>query len=75
MTPTANAFEDRLLDALLDRFDALTDEAAVVVPPVPRRARIRRYGIPVGCLAAALTAASVILELGSPAETPACPPG
>ena len=38
----------------------------MVVPAVPRRARIRRYAIPGGCLAAAVTAASVVLELGGP---------
>jgi hypothetical protein len=67
MTPTASAFEDRLLDALLDRFDALTHQETAVLLPVPRRTRIRRYALPVACLAAAATAASVILELGGPA--------
>lgn len=71
MTKTTDAFEDRLLEALLDRFDALTSQPEASVPS-SGRIGIRRYAVPVACLAAALTAASVFLETGRP--TPAHQP-
>lgn len=61
MTETTDAFEDRLLDALLERFDILTSEAQAQERSAPR-AGLRRYAVPAGCVAAALTAAVVILE-------------
>jgi hypothetical protein len=67
MTQTTNAFEDRLLDALLDRFDTLGHQPTTAPVRSPRRVGIRRYAVPVGCLAAAVTAGSVILEMGGPA--------
>jgi len=67
MTASTNTFEDRLLAALLDRFDALAHQPPVVPAPIPGRTRVRRYALPVGGLAAAATAAAVILELGGPA--------
>ncbi len=67
MTLTANNFEDRLLDALLDRFDAQRLQSPADLMSAKRRPSIRRYAVPVGCLAAAATAASLILELGGPA--------
>jgi hypothetical protein len=66
MTPTANTFEDRLLDALLDRFDAQPHERPADLVSAPRRANVRRYALPVGCLAAAAAATAVIL-VGGPA--------
>jgi hypothetical protein len=68
MTLPTNTFEDRLLDALLDRFDAQVHEPTISLVSAPRPAGIRRYALPVGCLAAAATAASLTLvELGGPA--------
>ncbi len=72
MTATADTFEDRLLDALLDRFDTLTFQPPAVMAPSPRRARTRRYAIPLAGLAAAATAASLtLIEVGG--STPATP--
>ncbi len=65
MTPTANAFEDRLLDALLDRFDTLAHPPAAPPASLPRRANLRRGTVAVGCLAATVTLAVVLLEPGS----------
>lgn len=72
MSQTTNAFEDRLLDALLDRFDTLGNQPTAVPMRSPRRVNIRRYAVPVGCPAAAVTVASVILEMGgsAPASHP-----
>ena len=36
MTPTADTFEDRLLDALLDRFDSLAYQPPAAVASLPR---------------------------------------
>jgi hypothetical protein len=67
MNPTADTFEDRLLDALLDRFDHLAYLPSAATAPVPDRARIRRYAVPLAGLAVAATAASLILvETGGP---------
>lgn len=72
MTPTADTFEDRLLDALLERFDNLTRPPSPHLArgfpehetesPFPARSRVRRYGVAAGAVAAAATA--VVLELG-----------
>ena len=74
MTPTA-PFEDRLLGALLDRFDALTQSPSPAADPVPslRRTGVRRYAVPVGCLTATSMAALVLLATGL-AREPASPP-
>lgn len=69
MTTTADTFEERLLDALLERFDTLGPRPDVSPAPAPQRA-IRRYALPVGCLAAATTVASLsIVEMGGAAPT------
>ncbi len=64
MTPIASSFEDQLLDALLDRFDAMAHQPAA--PPAfrPRRAGIRRGAITVGSLGAAISLI-VVLEPGA----------
>lgn len=66
MTPIANSFEDRLLDALLDRFDTMASQPP---PPafVPRRASIRRGAVAVGCLAATTALVVGVLESGGSA--------
>lgn len=65
MTPTADAFEDRLLDALLDRFDNLASQTPSANAPAQRRTSIRRYAVPLTGLAVAATAASLTLvEIG-----------
>lgn len=69
MTPIANSFEDRLLDALLDRFDTLAAVPATRPATTPPRGVIRRYGVPVGCLAVAATVMVAVLEAGGPAPT------
>ena len=65
MTPTANAFEDRLLDALLDRFDTMAHPPAALPASLPRRASLRRGSVAVGCLAATVALTVVLLEPGS----------
>ena len=66
MTPIANSFEDRLLDALLDRFDTMAHQPAAPPASLPRRAGIRRGAVAVGCLGAAV-ALIVVLEPGGSA--------
>ncbi|MBO0732139.1 MAG: hypothetical protein J2P57_22955 [Acidimicrobiaceae bacterium] len=67
MTPTAETFEDRLLDALLDRFDNLASQPPAAIAPVQRRANIRRYAVPLTGLAIGATAASLaFVEIGGP---------
>ena len=66
MSPSATAFEDRLLDVLLDRFDDLTP----TVTPLRHRLNVRRYALPAGGLAAAAVAAAVMVELGGSATQP-----
>lgn len=61
MTPIASSFEDRLLDALLDRFDTMGHQPAAPPASSPRRASIRWAVAAVGCLGAAV---SLILVLG-----------
>jgi hypothetical protein len=64
MTATADTYEDRLLDALLDRFDTLAFQPPTEIA-APRRPSTRRYGIPLAGLAAAATAASLtFIEMG-----------
>jgi hypothetical protein len=70
MTPTPDTFEDRLLDALLDRFDNLGSQPPAAVASVPSRAGHRRYAVPLAGLAVAATAASLALvETGGRAPT------
>jgi hypothetical protein len=66
MTPIANSFEDRLLDALLDRFDSMAIQPAAPPASLPRRARIRRGTVAVGCLAAAAFVVVFLEQGGSP---------
>jgi hypothetical protein len=67
MTPTADTFEDRLLDALLDRFDNLALQPPAAISPVQRRASVRRYAVPLTGLALGAAAASLALfEIGGP---------
>ncbi len=67
MTPTADTFEDRLLDALLDRFDSVGYQPPAAIAPVRRRASIPRYAVPVAGLAIGATAASLaFVEIGGP---------
>jgi hypothetical protein len=67
MTPTADTFEDRLLDALLDRFDNLASQPPAAIASVQRRASMRRYAVPLAGLAIGATAASLALvETGGP---------
>ena len=67
MTPTADTFEDRLLDALLDRFDSLGYQAPAAIAPAQRRASSRRYAVPLAGLAIGATAASLaFVEIGGP---------
>jgi hypothetical protein len=67
MTPTADTFEDRLLDALLDRFDNLASRRPAPIAPVQRRTGMRRYAVPLAGLAIGATAASLTLvEIGGP---------
>lgn len=66
MTPTANDFEDRLLDALLERFDARAHSPAVAFVPTRRRSSVRRYAVPAGVLAATAAAVSLVVEVGGP---------
>jgi hypothetical protein len=70
MTAPVDTFEDRLLDALLERFDDLAHPPRRHLRAVPARLRMRRYALPVGAVAATATAAAVFLELGG-AGTPA----
>jgi hypothetical protein len=58
MTPTADTFEDRLLDTLLDRFDNLAPQPAGIAP-MQRRASMRRYALPLAGLAIGATVASL----------------
>jgi hypothetical protein len=66
MTPIDSSFEDRLLVALLDRFDTRTQQPAASPASPPRRASIRRGAVAVGCLGAAVSLA-VVLESGGSA--------
>ena len=67
MTPTPDTFEDRLLDALLDRFDNLAPQPPAAIAPLQHRAGIRRYAVPLAGLAIGATAASLALvEMGGP---------
>jgi hypothetical protein len=72
MTPTANTFEDRLLDALLDRFDVTAHQPAVHPEFGPRRSNIRRGAVAVGCLGAA---AALIVALEPSGSAPTKPIG
>jgi hypothetical protein len=70
MTPTPDTFEDRLLDALLDRFDNLAPQPPAAIALVRHRASIRRYAVPLAGLAISATAASLALvEIGGPTPT------
>ncbi len=65
MTATADTYEDRLLDALLDRFDTLAVQPPAEMAAASRRAGTRRYAVPLAGLAAAATAASLsFIEMG-----------
>jgi hypothetical protein len=64
MSPITNSFEDRLLDALLDRFDTMANHPAAAPASLPRRAGIRRGTVAVGCLAATAALVVVVLEAG-----------
>lgn len=76
MTPTADTFEDRLLDALLDRFDNLASQPPAALAPVQRRASIRRYAVPLTGLTVAATAASLtVVEIGGPTAANHVGPG
>ena len=66
MTPITSSFEDRLLDALLDRFDTMAHQPAAPPASSPRRAGIRRGIVVVGCLGAAVSLI-VVLEPGGSA--------
>jgi hypothetical protein len=67
MTPTGDTFEDRLLDALLDRFDNLASQPPAAIAPGQHRASIRRYAVPLAGLAIGATAASLaFVEIGGP---------
>jgi hypothetical protein len=68
MTPITDTFEDRLLDALLDRFDATVDQPGAPSASLQRRNAIRRGTMAVGCVGAAV-ALIVVLEPGT--STPA----
>jgi hypothetical protein len=57
MTPTAATLEDRLLDALLDRFDNLSLQPPAAIASGQRRAGIGRYAVPLTGLAFAATTA------------------
>lgn len=59
MTPTTDTFEDRLLVALLDRFDTLALQPPAETAAARRRSNIRRYAVPLAGLAAAATTASL----------------
>lgn len=69
MTPTTKAFEDRLHDALLDRFDALSSQPLSSPVRTPRRFPARRLAIPVGALAAAASVSVLILDPGGGVRT------
>jgi hypothetical protein len=66
MTPITSSFEDRLLDALLDRFDAMAHQPAAPPASPQRRAGIRRGAVAMGCLGAAVSLI-VVLEPGGSA--------
>jgi hypothetical protein len=66
MTPIETSFEDRLLVALLDRFDTRAHQPATRPEPSPRRTSIRHGAVAVGCLGAAVSLV-VVLEPGSSA--------
>ena len=70
MTPT-DTFEDRLLDALLDRFDNLGYQPEATIAAMPRRRPgLPRYAVPLAGLAIGATAATLTLalvETGGPA--------
>ena len=68
MTPITSSFEDRLLDALLDRYDTMAHQAAAPPASFPRRAGIRRGIVVVGSLGAAV---SLILVLEPGGSSPA----
>ena len=65
MTPIASSFEDRLLDALLDRFDATAHQPTSPPASFPRRASIRRGAVAVGCLGAAVALIAALEPGGS----------
>lgn len=66
MTPITSSFEDLLLDALLDRFDAMAHQPAAPPASPQRRAGIRRGAVVVGCVGAAVSLI-VVLEAGGSA--------
>ena len=69
MTPIASSFEDRLLDALLDRFDTMTHQPAVSPASFPRRPGIRRGTVAVACLGASVALIAVLVPGGSAPAT------
>jgi hypothetical protein len=66
MTPIESSFEDRLLVALLDRFDTRGHQPAGLPARPQHRATVRRSTIAVGCLGAAVSLV-VVLEAGGSA--------
>jgi hypothetical protein len=65
MTPIASSFEDRLLDALLDRFDTVARQPAAPPVSTPRRDGIRRGIVVVGSLGAAVALIAALEPGGS----------
>lgn len=72
MNPITDTFEDRLLDALLDRFDDPACRPAAVNRSA--RGRPRRYALAAVAVAAAATAAVVGMQTGGPAPVPGAAP-
>jgi hypothetical protein len=68
MTPITSSFEDRLLDALLDRFDTVAHQPPAPPASPPHRASIRRATVALGCLGAAVSLI-VVLEPGGSAPS------
>lgn len=72
MTPADGTFEDRLLDALLDRLDAWPIDAGSARRGIRHRPRARRCAGVVGALAAAAAVSLIVAEVAgsaSPAST------
>jgi hypothetical protein len=65
MTPIASTFEDRLLDALLDRFDTMAHQLPAPPAASPRRAGVRHGAVAAGCLGAAASLIVVFAPGGS----------
>jgi hypothetical protein len=66
MTPIESSFEDRLLLALLDRFDTRALQPAARPAPTQHRAHIRHGAVAMGCIGAAISLV-VVLEPGGSA--------